>query len=88
MPLNDPDHLGKLNGHLDWLNDHFGCQGQSLRMSGCLHPDRSMKILSTVEKHWYTDRGPTSGPDLDYRYSYTSILRLGLAARDTPDAPH
>ncbi|KZV29303.1 hypothetical protein F511_08310 [Dorcoceras hygrometricum] len=30
----------------------------------------------------------TSGPDLSYTQSYTSILRLGLAARDTPDAPH
>ncbi|KZV53693.1 hypothetical protein F511_29244 [Dorcoceras hygrometricum] len=30
----------------------------------------------------------TSGPDLKYGYSYTSILRLGLAAGDTPDAPH
>ncbi|KZV27028.1 pentatricopeptide repeat-containing protein [Dorcoceras hygrometricum] len=29
----------------------------------------------------------TSGPDLRYEYSYTSILRLGLAAGDTPDAP-
>ncbi|KZV37033.1 putative polygalacturonase [Dorcoceras hygrometricum] len=30
----------------------------------------------------------TSGPDLKYEYSYTSILRLGLVAGDTPDAPH
>ncbi|KZV46304.1 Lipase, GDSL domain containing protein [Dorcoceras hygrometricum] len=30
----------------------------------------------------------TSGPDLKYEYSYTSIFHLGLAARDTPDAPH
>ncbi|KZV32040.1 hypothetical protein F511_38966 [Dorcoceras hygrometricum] len=30
----------------------------------------------------------TSCPDLKYEYSYTSILRLGLTAGDTPDAPH
>ncbi|KZV19663.1 putative carboxylesterase 16 [Dorcoceras hygrometricum] len=36
----------------------------------------------------FTIAGPTSGPDLNYTYSYTSILRLGLAAGDTPDAPH
>ncbi|KZV26410.1 hypothetical protein F511_36324 [Dorcoceras hygrometricum] len=30
----------------------------------------------------------TSGPDLNHTYSYTSILRLELAAGDTPDAPH
>ncbi|KZV21340.1 hypothetical protein F511_26948 [Dorcoceras hygrometricum] len=35
----------------------------------------------------FTIAGPTSGPDLNYTYSYTSILRLGLAAGDTPDAP-
>ncbi|KZV43197.1 phospholipase D delta-like [Dorcoceras hygrometricum] len=29
----------------------------------------------------------TSGPDDSHKYSYTSILRLGLAAGDTPDAP-
>ncbi|KZV41668.1 hypothetical protein F511_21445 [Dorcoceras hygrometricum] len=29
----------------------------------------------------------TSGPDLIHTYSYTSILRLGLTAGDTPDAP-
>ncbi|KZV33861.1 pentatricopeptide repeat-containing protein mitochondrial-like [Dorcoceras hygrometricum] len=29
----------------------------------------------------------TSGPDLHHTYSYTSILRLGLMAGDTPDAP-
>ncbi|KZV23604.1 hypothetical protein F511_37589 [Dorcoceras hygrometricum] len=28
----------------------------------------------------------TSGPDLKYECSYTSIIRLGLAAGDTPDA--
>ncbi|KZV40287.1 hypothetical protein F511_25063 [Dorcoceras hygrometricum] len=28
-----------------------------------------------------------SGPDLSYTQSYTSILRLGLPSRDTPDAP-
>ncbi|KZV20398.1 heat shock 70 kDa protein 17 [Dorcoceras hygrometricum] len=36
----------------------------------------------------FTIAGPTSGPDLNYTYSYTLILRLGLAAGDTPDAPH
>ncbi|KZV24598.1 heat shock 70 kDa protein 17 [Dorcoceras hygrometricum] len=36
----------------------------------------------------FTIAGPTSGPDLNYTYSYTSILRPGLAAGDTPDAPH
>ncbi|KZV23480.1 ankyrin repeat-containing protein-like [Dorcoceras hygrometricum] len=30
----------------------------------------------------------TSGPDLSYTQSYTSILRLGLMAGDTPDAPY
>ncbi|KZV20600.1 hypothetical protein F511_21873 [Dorcoceras hygrometricum] len=35
----------------------------------------------------FTIAGPTSGPDLNYTYSYTSILRLGLAAGDTPGAP-
>ncbi|KZV28294.1 hypothetical protein F511_25269 [Dorcoceras hygrometricum] len=35
----------------------------------------------------FTIAGPTSDPDLNYTYSYTSILRLGLAAGDTPDAP-
>ncbi|KZV32300.1 hypothetical protein F511_19146 [Dorcoceras hygrometricum] len=30
----------------------------------------------------------TSGPDLNHTYSYTSIIRLGLAAGDTPDAPY
>ncbi|KZV45482.1 hypothetical protein F511_15849 [Dorcoceras hygrometricum] len=30
----------------------------------------------------------SSGPDLSYTQSYTSILRLGLAAGDTPDAPY
>ncbi|KZT75881.1 hypothetical protein F511_47094 [Dorcoceras hygrometricum] len=95
MPLNGSDHLGKLNGHLDWLNGHFGCQGQSLRMSGYLHPNRSMKILSTQLQYDasqvvspFTIVGPTSGPDLNHTNSYTSILRLGLTAGDTPDAPH
>ncbi|KZV24864.1 hypothetical protein F511_14747 [Dorcoceras hygrometricum] len=30
----------------------------------------------------------TSGPDLRYEYSYTSILLIGLATGDTPDTPH
>ncbi|KZV33263.1 golgin candidate 5-like [Dorcoceras hygrometricum] len=30
----------------------------------------------------------TSGPELNHTYSYTSIIPLGLAAGDTPDAPH
>ncbi|KZV33937.1 ras-related protein Rab11D-like [Dorcoceras hygrometricum] len=30
----------------------------------------------------------TSGPDLNHTYSYNSIIRLGLAAGDTPDCPH
>ncbi|KZV30422.1 hypothetical protein F511_13006 [Dorcoceras hygrometricum] len=29
----------------------------------------------------------SSGPDLSYIHSYTSILRLGFAAWDTPDVP-
>ncbi|KZV38308.1 Histone-lysine N-methyltransferase EZA1 [Dorcoceras hygrometricum] len=51
-------------------------------------------LLSTAEERWRQDRelfqivGFTSGPDDRYTYSYTSILRLGLTAGDTPDAPH
>ncbi|KZV52571.1 protein TOO MANY MOUTHS-like [Dorcoceras hygrometricum] len=30
----------------------------------------------------------TSGPDLSHIQSYTSILRLGLAAGETPDVPY
>ncbi|KZV44773.1 hypothetical protein F511_34246 [Dorcoceras hygrometricum] len=35
----------------------------------------------------FTIACPTSGPDLNYTYSYTSIFRLELAAGGTPDAP-
>ncbi|KZV29109.1 hypothetical protein F511_06604 [Dorcoceras hygrometricum] len=30
----------------------------------------------------------SSGPDLNYTHSYTSILRLGLTMGDTPDTPY
>ncbi|KZV26053.1 hypothetical protein F511_13931 [Dorcoceras hygrometricum] len=53
----------------------------------------SMNVLSTAEmwRHvivvFFRNANSSSGPDISYTRSYTSILRLGLTAGDTPDAP-